>query len=185
MDLSQFEMPVFPMDFSQFQVQAVPARDGGDGPGPGVSRKEKDSNGTNVVKLKTVSKTTKGAPLYIDEQNYEYIKNREQITPYGKQTNVLCAEYFRQKCKSVGRVYDWKQDTITVLVDHNHVADAADVSAKLLVRKYVESAVANPTVEPRTAYAQMLASRKLLATERMCIPDRVFEPMTFNIWNTL
>ena len=44
-------MPVFPMDFAQFQVQAAPARDdGGDGPGPGV--KEKDSNCTNVFKLK-------------------------------------------------------------------------------------------------------------------------------------
>ena len=168
------------MDFERFQVQAIDAAIG-DGFAIGrdeascsssVSRGKNDKG--NVFALQSIVKTQKGKPLYIDSSNFEYNINKIVTRSDGsKQYNLRCNEYKRQKCKSVARFYDDKSDSITVLVDHNHFSDAAEVSAKLLVRKYVDSAVANPTLEPRTVYGQMMASRVLLCTERMCIPDRV------------
>ena len=173
------------MDFSRFQVQAVDAAIGmGDGIGIGSasgsgSGKAKEKG--NVFPLKSILNTRKGKKMYVDIQNFEYIVNRIVEKPTGTQINLRCAEYNRQRCKAVARFYTDRSETITLLVDHNHVSDAADVSAKILVKKYMDSAVNNPTVEPRTAYAQMMASRVLLPTERMCIPDRVsIQTETFN-----
>ena len=153
------------MDFERFQVQAIDAAIG-DGFGIGgdeasgsssVSRGKKANDKGNVFALQSIVKTQKGKPLYIDSSNFEYNVNKIVTRSDGsKQYNLRCNEYKRQKCKSVARFYEDKSHSITVIVPHNHFSDAA-----------------NPTLEPRTVYGQMMASRTLLCTERMCIPDRV------------
>ena len=175
-------------DYAEFQVARAPkasaeAGNGtgngtGTGPGAGTGNGAGDVASTSLnkgqkFKIKAVSKTIKGKPLYVDECYFEYCVNKTRDTKAGKRVELRCNEYYNCKCPGRAWVYDDRKDTLQLVSDHNHVSDAAYVSAKLLVKKYKEAAIANPTVEPRTAYAQMMASRVLLPTERMNIPDRV------------
>jgi hypothetical protein len=98
--------------------------------------------------------------------------NKVAETAVGVRTYLRCKAYTTHECPAKAYMEEFDKEHMYCSETHNHCSNAPKVEAKLIVQKQMERAVANPQIDPRVLYGNMLGNRKLLPNVRAAIPDR-------------
>ena len=122
--------------------------------------------------MKHVLTNKSGRKAFVDEENYEFNINRVRETSTGIRTYLRCKQFHTiYKCPAKAQMTE-DQTYLYCSGEHNHCSNAPKVVAKLLVQEQKERAVANPQIEPRVLWANMIGNRNLLPNVKAAMPDK-------------
>ena len=114
------------------------------------------------VPLKAIADKGKGKRVFVDEENFMYLKNKDK--PNGV-TYLHCRNKKDGTNCKVCALYKPAVDKECIYIyskyEHNHVSHAAKADAYILESETIKKAVENPTIEPRTLYKDMIGAKLL------------------------